>query len=67
MVKGKKVILLGAGGAARGFGFLIKDEGGDLTIINRTVSDAEELANTVGCGFGGLEKLSEFYHYQIFW
>ncbi len=60
VVKGKKVILLGAGGAARALAFAIKDEGGDLTIINRTVSDAEELANTVGCGFGGLEKLSEF-------
>jgi shikimate dehydrogenase len=59
MVKGKKVILLGAGGAARALAFAIKDEGGELTIVNRTVIDAEELADTVGCQFGGLEKLSD--------
>ncbi len=58
-IKGKKVILLGAGGAARALAFAIKDEGGELTILNRTVSEAEELAKTVGCQSGGLEKLSE--------
>ncbi|MFA5770108.1 MAG: shikimate dehydrogenase [Patescibacteria group bacterium] len=58
-VKGKKVILLGAGGGARALAFAIKDEGGNLTIINRTVSDAEKLANIVGCEFAGLERLSE--------
>ena len=58
-IKSKKVILLGAGGAARALAFAIKDEGGELTILNRTVSDAEELAKTVGCQFGGLQKLSE--------
>jgi len=59
MVKGKKVILLGAGGAARALAFAIKDEGGELTILNRTLDDAKELAKRVGCQFGGLEKLSE--------
>ena len=58
-VKGKKVILMGAGGAARAIAFAIKDEGGELIILNRTVSEAEELAKTVECQFGGLEKLSE--------
>ncbi|MEK7177315.1 MAG: shikimate dehydrogenase [Patescibacteria group bacterium] len=57
-VKEKKVILLGAGGAARALAFAIKDEGGRLTILNRTVSDAEELAKSVGCRFDGLEKLA---------
>lgn len=58
-IKGKKVILLGAGGAARAIAFAVKDEGGELTILNRTVSEAEELAKTVECQFGGLDKLSE--------
>lgn len=58
-VKDKKIILLGAGGAARAIAFAIKDEGGKLTVLNRTVEDAKELAQTVDCQFGGLEKLSE--------
>lgn len=58
-IKGKKVILMGAGGAARALAFAIKDEGGELTILNRTVSEAEELAKSVECQSGGLEKLSE--------
>jgi shikimate dehydrogenase len=58
-IKGKKVILLGAGGAARALAFTIKDEGGELIVLNRTVCEAEELAKAVGCRFGGLEKLLE--------
>lgn len=58
-IKGKKVILLGAGGAARALAFSIKDEGGELTILNRTISEAKELSKAVGCRSGGLEKLSE--------
>lgn len=58
-IKGKKIILLGAGGAARSLAFAIKDEGGELTVINRTISEAEELAKAAGCRFGRLKKLSE--------
>lgn len=58
-VKGRKVILLGAGGAARAIAFAVKDAGGELIILNRTVSDAQELAKSVDCQFGSLEKLSE--------
>lgn len=58
-IKGKKIILLGAGGAARALAFAIKDEEGELMIINRTVADAQELAKVVGCQFDDLEKLSE--------
>lgn len=58
-IKDKKVILLGAGGAARALAFAIKDEEGELIVLNRTVSEAEELAKAVDCQFGGLEKLPE--------
>ena len=58
-IKGKKIILLGAGGAARAIAFAVKDADGELTILNRTVSKTEELAKAVGCQSGGLEKLSE--------
>lgn len=58
-IKGKKVVLMGAGGAARAIAFAIKNAGGKLIILNRTVGDAKELVKTIGCQFGGLEKLSE--------
>jgi len=57
VIKGKKVILLGAGGAARALAFAVKDESGELTILNRTVDEAEQLAKAVGCKFDGLEKI----------
>lgn len=60
IIKGKKIIILGSGGAARAIAFAVKDAGGDLTILNRTISEAQELAKAVGCQFGDLEKLSEF-------
>lgn len=43
-IKGKKVLLLGAGGAARAIAFSIAGAGAELTIANRTVSRAKELA-----------------------
>lgn len=58
-IRGKKIILLGAGGAARALAFAIKDEGGEIMILNRTISEAEELAKAVGCQSGGLEKLAK--------
>jgi len=58
-VKNKRIILLGAGGAARAIAFAIKDEGGKLTILNRTLNEAKKLAEAVVCHFGGLKKLSK--------
>lgn len=57
-IKGKNVVLLGAGGAARALAFALNDEGGEITILNRTLDEAKELAQAVGCQFGGLEELS---------
>ncbi|SHE13844.1 bifunctional 3-dehydroquinate dehydratase/shikimate dehydrogenase protein [Chlamydia abortus] len=45
-IQGKTVILLGAGGAARGIGYALAKEGASRIIVaNRTVSKAEELAS----------------------
>ena len=47
--RGKNVLLLGAGGAARAAAFALAGEGVErLTIANRTVSRAESLAEDVG-------------------
>ncbi len=57
-VVGKKVVLLGAGGAARAIAFAIVDAGGDLVIINRTQDAAAELARVVGCRYAPLDQLA---------
>lgn len=51
-IKDKAVTLLGAGGAARAAAVGIMAKGGKLTILNRTVSKAEKLAEDLGCDFG---------------
>ncbi len=56
-VKGKKIVLLGAGGAARGIAFEARVRGARILILNRTLSRAEELASAVGAAAGGLDDI----------
>lgn len=56
-ISNKKVILLGAGGVAKAIGYGIVDRGGHLTILNRTISKAQELARELGAEAGGLAGL----------
>jgi len=44
----KKVLLLGAGGAAKAIAFSLAKEVGELAILNRTAEKAKELAETLG-------------------
>ena len=61
-LKGKKILLVGAGGAARGvIEPLLAQQPAELSIVNRTVSKAEQLAETfahlgpvTACGFDWL-------------
>lgn len=50
-----KVTLLGAGGAARAAVVGILEEGGGLTIVNRTGEKARALSEEFGCDFGEME------------
>jgi shikimate dehydrogenase len=47
-LSGKKVLLLGAGGAAKAIAFTLVPEVGELAILNRSAEKAEELAETLG-------------------
>jgi shikimate dehydrogenase len=47
-LSGKKVLLLGAGGAAKAIAFVLVPEVGELAILNRSTEKAEELAETLG-------------------
>lgn len=55
-LKGKKVALLGAGGAARSIAYGLTNKGAHLTIFNRTVEYARGLAGEFGCDSAPLEN-----------
>ncbi len=55
----KTAAVLGAGGAARAIVAGLVDAGAKVTIYNRTVSKAQELAEDFECRFAGLEKIEE--------
>jgi len=63
-VRGKNVLLLGAGGAARAIAFQLASDGASVTIANRTKERASALANEVArigkatpAGLDNIEKL----------
>ena len=56
---GKSCIIIGAGGAARAIGFILKDWGVDLSIANRSTERGETLAGSLGCPFFLLDQLAE--------
>jgi shikimate dehydrogenase len=45
--KGRKVLLLGAGGAARAIAYTMAKEADDLAVLNRTVKQAQDLAKLI--------------------
>jgi shikimate dehydrogenase len=54
--EGKKVVILGAGGAAKGISFILAGAGASLVILNRTLPRAEELASQIASYYGGNTK-----------
>ncbi len=46
-IKGKRILLLGAGGAARAVAFALAKDGANISIANRTLDRAESLARDV--------------------
>jgi shikimate dehydrogenase len=58
-VAGKKVVLIGAGGAARAIAFSVQQAGGTLTVLNRAeeIAMAESLGHDLGCPWGDFSRL----------
>lgn len=59
-IKGKNVAIVGAGGAARAIGWGIVDAGGNVTVINRSAENGEQLAEDLSSAFlplDGVDKL----------
>jgi shikimate dehydrogenase len=49
--KGKRVLMLGSGAAARAIAYTLVQETDELVVLNRTVSEAKELAQTLKLRF----------------
>ena len=65
-INNKEVAVVGAGGGARAVGFGIKQEGGRLTIMNRTRERGEKLASDLDCEFKPLSGVKQLpYHIII--
>jgi 3-dehydroquinate dehydratase/shikimate dehydrogenase len=61
VVQGKKMVLLGAGGAARAIAYEAIVRGAHVLILNRTVQRAKETALALHCRGGGLDALPDDY------
>lgn len=55
-ISGKKVVLLGAGGAARAIGFGLKEKKAKVHIMNRTLKRAQELAEDLQATFSTFDS-----------
>jgi shikimate dehydrogenase len=58
-LKGKKVLLLGAGGTARAIGFGLKEKGSQVIISNRSLDKANNLAKDLGFVCKPLSSINE--------
>jgi len=58
-VSGKRAIIIGAGGAGRAIGFVLKQRGLEIVIANRSVDRAMQLCRSLGCEFIQLDNLPD--------
>ena len=56
-LRGAKAVLIGAGGVAAGAAFALTDLDMDVTILNRHVDRAKDMAGRFGCRYGGLDDI----------
>jgi len=58
-VKGRTILLIGAGGAARAVGFGLIEAGASVLLTNRTEARGQELAKQMGCPFIPAAQLAQ--------
>jgi shikimate dehydrogenase len=56
-LRGRRIVLLGAGGAARAIGFGLKERDCELTVVNRSKKKGEGLSRELGCDYLSLSSL----------
>ena len=60
-IAGRDVVIIGAGGAARAIGFGVKQAGGRVRIVNRTVEKGEMLASALDVDFSPTEHMADVF------
>lgn len=58
-IKGSKVLLIGAGGAARAIAYTLAKEGAEISVANRSPERAKKLAESVGAVGYGIKDLED--------
>ena len=56
-LQGMSCLIIGAGGAARAIGFILKEQDAAISIVNRSRKRGEALAASLGCPFMPLEEI----------
>jgi len=56
-LEGKRVLVIGAGGAAASIVYACRKLGAAVTVLNRTEDKAKILADKFGCGYGLLDEI----------
>ena len=65
-LKGKKVAIIGAGGASRAIAYAIKEMGAEACVFNRTITRARDIAELFGFSYAtlGPESLKTLHAYS---
>ncbi len=58
-ISGQKIVILGAGGAARAAAYGLIQNDAKVTIVNRTVEKARKIAEKFGCAHAGIGQLGD--------
>lgn len=58
-VAGRRCLIIGAGGAARAIGFMLRERGADVTIANRSPERGRALAEALNGTFISLDRLED--------
>lgn len=64
-LKGKKVAIIGAGGAARAAVYGFVKSGSKVTIFNRTIETAKKMAEEFDCSFASFDNLDQIKNMDI--
>ncbi len=59
-LKGKTALVLGAGGASRSVVYALTRRGMDITIVNRSVDKARNIASEFGAGFDEIKNAGQY-------
>lgn len=57
-IPGKQIVIIGAGGAAKAIGYTLRQAGGRITLVNRTIKKGEHSAAALNASFSPLSDIA---------